>query len=199
MENGGRQYGIVILAGGQSSRLGTPKQLLSYMGKSLLGHTIEVALSTNCGPVSVVLGSGSDIIRAAIEAFPVQIVENDGWEEGMGSSLRVGLHEMLKAQPGTDAIIFMVCDQPFVTKSVLLCLIREQLKTGKGITASGYLGKMGTPALIQKKYFVELMELHGDSGARKLLKEHEEDVAIIPFEEGLTDIDTRQDYERLLK
>ncbi len=198
MENGAEHYGIVIMAGGQSRRLGTPKQLLSFRENTLLGYTIEVALSAQCGPVLVVLGSGSQIIRAAIEAYPVVVVENEGWEEGMGSSLRVGLQEMLKIQPDTDAIIFMVCDQPFVTKSLLLCLISTQVTTGKGITASGYLGKMGTPALFQKKYFGELMELKGDTGARILLKEYDKDVVTIPFEAGITDIDTKQDYERLM-
>ncbi len=198
MEKEKNKYGIVIMAGGQSSRLGTPKQLLPYKGTTLLGYTIQVALDTKCDPVLVVLGAGSDTIKAAIKDYPVQIVENDGWEEGMGSSLRVGLLEMLKLQPDTEAVILMVCDQPFVTKSVLLCLISEQLHSGKGITASGYLAKMGTPALFHKKYFEELIALGGDSGARPLLKRYATDVVIIPFEDGGTDIDTKQDYERLL-
>ncbi len=190
--------GIVILAGGTSSRLGRPKQLLPYRHTTLLGHAIEVALAAGCGPVFVVTGAHPDKLEACLANAPVVSVHNPEWEEGMASSLRTGLAAMKKAHPETDGIIFMVCDQPFVTKSVLLCLMEAQRNTGKSITASLYDGRAGTPALFHQSVFGRLMELKGDKGARVLIAGYPDEVTLIPFEKGITDIDTEKDYEQLI-
>lgn len=191
--------GIVILAAGKSSRLGSPKQLLHYQGKSLISHTVDVALSTGLHPVIVVLGANSAAIKDELAAKEVMTVENAGWEEGMASSLRVGLQTMQQVAPSVDGIIFLVCDQPFVTKSLLVCLRNEQAETGKPATASSYGGKLGTPALFHRVLWPDLLQLTGDTGARKLLASLADGVAAVPFEEGLADIDTKEDYERLLQ
>jgi molybdenum cofactor cytidylyltransferase len=146
----------------------------------------------------VVTGAGSEEVKEAVKGLSVEIAENEGWEEGMASSLRVGLQQMLKSHPATNGIIFMVCDQPFVTKSVLLCLIETQEKEGKAIAAAGYKGIAGTPALFHRSFFEKLMELKGDKGARMLIASYPEDVVIIPFEQGAIDIDTKEDYGRLI-
>jgi len=157
-----------------------------------------VALDADCGPVIVVTGANSLEVIQALTGLKIQIVENPGWQEGMASSLRVGLQEMLVAHPETDGIIFMVCDQPYVNKSVLLCLIETQHTTGKAVAASSYQGKAGTPALFHHSFFEKLMELKGDKGARMLISAHPHEVAMVPFEEGAIDIDTKEDYEQLL-
>lgn len=198
MANGVIHCGIVVLAGGQSSRLGSPKQLLAYAGSSLLRHTVNVALNADCGPVIVVTGAKSMEVKQALTGVKIQIVENPGWQEGMASSLRAGLKAMLVAHPEIDGVIFMVCDQPYVNKSVLLCLIETQHTTGKAVTASSYQGKAGIPALFHHSFFGKLMELKGDKGARMLISAHPHEVAMVPFEEGAIDIDTREDYEQLL-
>jgi len=198
MANCIHHYGIVILAAGKSSRLGSPKQLLPYMGGTLLRHSVQEAIDVDCGPVLVVTGANGEEVKDTVKGLSVEIAENGGWDEGMASSLRVGLHQMLKSHPDTDGIIFMVCDQPFVTKSVLLCLIETQVKEGKAVTAAGYGGKSGTPALFHKSFFDRLMELKGDKGARMLIASYPEDVCIVPFEEGALDIDTTEDYARLI-
>jgi molybdenum cofactor cytidylyltransferase len=93
----------------------------------------------------------------------------------------------------------MVCDQPFVTKKHLLCVIAAQKNTAKGIVASSYGGKLGTPALFSRAYFEQLLQLKGDTGARGLLLDFEDDVAAVDFAEGAFDIDTPLDYEKLLE
>jgi molybdenum cofactor cytidylyltransferase len=198
MTKGINHCGIVVLAGGQSSRLGSPKQLLPYAGSTLLRHTVDVAIDADCGPVIVVTGANSMEVMQALTGLKIQLVENPGWQEGMASSLRVGLQEMLVAHPETDGIIFMVCDQPYVNKSVLLCLIGTQHTTGRAVAASSYHGKAGTPALFHHSFFEKLMELKGDKGARMIIAAHPNDVAEVTFEEGAIDIDTREDYEQLL-
>jgi molybdenum cofactor cytidylyltransferase len=198
MANPINHYAIVILAAGNSSRLGSPKQLLSWQGSTLLRHSAEAALDAGCGPVMVVTGAKNEEVNEAVKGLAVEIVENVEWEEGMASSLRVGLRQMLEKHPETDGIIFMVCDQPFVTKSVLLCLTQIQEKVGKAITAAGYGDKAGTPALFHRSFFERLMELKGDKGARMLIANYPEEVTIVPFAEGAIDIDTKEDYARLI-
>ena len=117
----------------------------------------------------------------------------------MASSLRCGLAAVQKMSADVDGIIFMVCDQPYITKSLLDCLLQAQHETGLPIVASSYEDKLGTPALFHKSFFVELMELKGDTGARKLIKQHEDLVTTVVFPKGIIDIDTRTDYEVLLQ
>jgi molybdenum cofactor cytidylyltransferase len=196
---GTNQIGIIILAGGQSSRLGSPKQLLPFRNNPLILHTIKVALDANCGPVLVVTGANSQQVEAEIAEAGVEHVFNSEWQEGMASSLRIGLQTMLEKHPDTKKVIFMVCDQPFVTKSHLLCLIERYSSTGKPITASAFAGKAGTPALFEKAFFDRLMQLKGDKGARMLIASFPEETELVAFEKGEIDIDTIEDYERLLK
>jgi molybdenum cofactor cytidylyltransferase len=190
---------IVILAAGKSERLGSPKQLLSFKGKNLLKHAVDTALVTSCQSVFVVLGSNIELLREELKGKPVTVIENTGWEEGMASSIRCGLENIMKSGFSPDCVIFMVCDQPYVSSSLLLSLMEKKVETGMPIVASMYEDKMGTPALFDKTIFPELMKLSGDKGARKLISEKIEKVATVLFPEGITDIDTASDYESLKK
>jgi molybdenum cofactor cytidylyltransferase len=189
---------IIILAAGTSSRLGSPKQLLSYKGKNLLRHTVDEALETGCASVFVVLGANSELLRKELKDKPVSIVENTGWQEGMASSIRYGLETITKTILRPNSIIFMVCDQPYVSSSLLLSLMKKKNETGMPIVASSYEDKTGTPALFHRSLFPALMELTGDKGARKLIADNPGKVATVPFPEGITDIDTKEDYEKLV-
>ena len=188
---------IVILAAGASSRLGSPKQLLEYNGKTLLQHAVDTALASGCPKVMVVLGARADIFKPGLENQPIEILENNNWQEGMASSIRYALQHITIAGFQPESIIFMVCDQPYVTSSLLMSLVEKGVETGLPIIASGYGGKAGTPALFHKSMFSQLMELKGDKGARSLLAAQPQKVAIVPFPKGVTDIDTVADYELL--
>lgn len=191
--------GIVILAAGSSSRLGSPKQLLQYQGKSLIRRSIDIALQTSLRPVLLVVGANKNLIEKEVENEEIILIENKDWQEGMAASLRIGLKYLQNECPDLDGILFMVCDQPFVTKAVIDCLVETQAKSGLPIAASSYEGRTGTPALFHKSFFEKLMALKGDTGARKLIELHKTQVAIVPFEKGIIDIDTKADYERLLQ
>ena len=188
---------IVILAAGISSRLGSPKQLLEFDGKTLLQHAIDTALATGCPKVMVVLGARADMLKPELANQPIQVLENKNWQEGMASSIRYALKNITKAGFQPESIIFMVCDQPFVTSSLLMSLVEKGVETGMPIIASGYDDKAGTPALFHKSMFPQLMDLKGDKGARALIAAQPEKVAIVPFPKGVTDIDTVADYELL--
>ena len=188
--------GILILAAGNSSRLGQPKQLLEFNGNTLLNHTLGQALKVSSSTIVV---TGSKKIEIERELHPSRTCYNPKWEKGMGSSLNFGLQQLLSTFPDINNCIISVCDQPFINASIFRQLIEKQKFTDRGIVASAYSDTLGIPVLFAKKYFGELLKLSGNEGAKKLLLEFKEDVAEINFEEGATDIDTIADYEQLIK
>ena len=189
--------GIIILAGGASTRLGQPKQLLQYHGKSLLAHSVEEAINSNADAVVIVLGKYADLFREGVDKGSVRVVTNQDWAEGMASSVRLGLDTLLNSKPYIDAVIFMVCDQPHISSIVLNELITTQQKTTMQIVTCNYGGSMGPPALFHKKYFRELAKLNGDVGAKNIIQQNMNDVATVSFPEGKIDIDTQGDYDAL--
>lgn len=190
--------GIIILAAGNSSRLGRPKQLLEYKETTLLKNTIFEVSKVPDSFAIVVTGANHDLIEKDLNNKELNCCFNPDWETGMASSIVKGLQELLSLNPDCDHCIFTVCDQPYVTNLVFENLINQYHKTGKGITASAYSETLGTPVLFHKKYFSELLDLKGQEGAKKLIKKYAEDTASIPFEKGSIDIDTEEDYDKLI-
>ena len=192
-----KQCVIVILAAGESSRMGRPKQLLLYNNKSLLMHSVHEAMQTGL-PVIVVTGANIDVITNELKSLGITIAENKKWNEGIASSLRCGLETTVKLIENLDGIIFMVCDQPFISTILLEDLLKTQRETAFPIVASDYGGVAGTPVLFHKSFFSELLKLTGDTGARNLIKQNASQLKSIPFLKGNIDIDTKEDYEALL-
>ena len=190
---------VVILAAGKSNRLGSPKQLLKYKGKSLLQHAADAAIGTGLNPVFVITGARTEMMEKELVNYPVHLVYNESWEEGMASSIRCGVETAKRIRPEVDGILFMVCDQPFADTVVLNELIARQKETGMPIAACVYDDIIGTPAIYHKSIFSELMSLKGDIGAKKIISAHKDYLATISFNSGITDIDTATDYENLLK
>lgn len=191
--------GIVILAAGQSSRLGEPKQLLAYKGETLLKQAVKTALATGLEPIVVVLGANAGTLQKELEGMNITVTHNAHWAEGMSTSLRCGLEKATALAPALDSLIFMVCDQPYVSSDLLQQLVGQQAISGKSIVASAYQDQLGTPALFSKKIFPALLELKGDTGARKLLRQYESEVALVDFPQGHIDIDTPSDYTSLIQ
>lgn len=189
--------GIVILAAGNSSRLGQPKQLLGYKDETLLQHIIAEASKLPDAVVIVVTGANHELIEKNIDS-KVKTAFNSDWELGMSSSINTGLKKLWELHPEIEECIFTVCDQPFVSHSIFENLITEYHKTQKGIVASSYSDTLGTPVLFGKKYFEELFNLKGQEGAKKIINRFLEDTASILFEKGDIDIDTEDDYNRLI-
>ena len=198
--------GLIILAAGASTRMGTPKQLLAYRGCSFIRHMAEVAICASqqrfaiasvCQPIAVVLGANAEQIKPEISQLPVQIVENQQWAEGMSSSIRVGLEALLGVNQNLDAVAIALCDQPFVSSQTLNQLIEAYHLTGKPIIASEYAGTLGVPVLFSRPLFSELMALKSNEGAKQIIKKHIHEVFSVPFPDGAIDIDTPNDYEKL--
>jgi len=190
--------GLIILAAGSSSRLGSPKQNLVYQGQTLLQRAIQTALTSVCHEnVVVVLGANEGIIRPGISDQLVHIAYNTFWQEGMASSIRLGVTELLNIQPLITGAILMLCDQPFVDPLLIYQLTEKMAETESGIIACTYRGTLGVPVLFDASYFPQLLMLQGKEGAKKLIKTFPNDVAQIAFPLGAIDIDTIADYEQL--
>ncbi len=192
------EYGIVILAAGNSSRLGEPKQLLQFQGKSLIRHIAEAALETVGDNVIVVTGSNAEAIETELKSLPCKLAFNTDWQEGMSASIKTGINALqLYNQPVKGAIL-AVSDQPFVSAEVFNALIINFEETAKGIVACRYSDSLGTPAFFAASYFPTLLQLTGTEGAKKLFKRFPDDVSAYPFPQGNIDIDTQEDYKRLI-
>ncbi len=189
--------GIIVLAAGGSRRLGTPKQLLRFQGRSLLRHSVEAALASHAHPVVVVLGAYAEQVKPEIADLPVQVVENQRWAEGMSSSVRAGIQALTTASDALEAALLMVCDQPYVASRTIDGIIEAYRSTGRLIVASEYAGTLGVPALFTRDLFRDLMTLEGDHGARRIIRTYEGEVLRFPFPEGAIDVDTLDDHATL--
>jgi 4-nitrophenyl phosphatase len=188
---------VVILAAGESTRFGRPKQLLDWFGKPLVAHVVDVAASAGLGPVVVVLGCSAEAVSAALGGRKVRTAMNWRWAEGLSTSLQAGLSAI---PPESDAVVFLQCDQPLVTSSLLRDLAAALGERRADIVHSSWRGRRGTPALFAKRHFPELASLKGDVGGRDLIKRHPETVVSVDVGHPsvLEDIDFPDDYERLV-
>jgi molybdenum cofactor cytidylyltransferase len=193
----GRDVGIVILAAGNSSRLGRPKQLLTFGGKSLISHVVTEALAADLQPVVVVTGAYHEVICDALKGQAVNVIHNPHWETGMASGIAAGLVAALAIDVHLRSVVVTVSDQPYISAELFRSLMEQWAVSGKGLIACTYSGTMGTPVLFDVRYFNELAALSGDAGAKQLLKRHLDDVTTVPFLKGEIDIDTEEDFNRL--
>jgi molybdenum cofactor cytidylyltransferase len=198
IESGAESVGAVILAAGSSSRMGRPKQTLQFQGQSLLRRAALAALGAGCRPVVVVTGASAELSKRELEGLDARAVLNPDWETGMASSIRTGLEDLIQADPNIAAAVFLLCDQPHVTASVLSDLIAAYHTTGKPVIASAYGGGFGVPALFNRTLFAELTRLEGLSGAKEVIKRHASEACFLPFEGGEVDVDTPDDFSRLV-
>jgi molybdenum cofactor cytidylyltransferase len=189
--------GLVILAAGESGRLGQPKQNLLFQNKTLLQRAIETGLNSKCRPVIVVLGANAGVIDPSIQHETIKVIYNPDWNEGMASSIRTGIKEIEKNK-AIDSVLVMLCDQPFVDPALIHNILRKQQETGKAIIACSYKDTVGVPVLFGSSLFAELLLLKGHEGAKNILKNHPQDMATVLFDKGNVDIDTMGDYERLI-
>jgi len=193
-----QKIGAVILAAGESSRFGRPKQLVQFRGKSLVRRVVDAAKDANCSTIVVVLGSKREEIERELKETDAIVAENQNWRRGIGSSIRVGVESAVNQAPDIEAIVLLTCDQPFVKTDTIERLIVMREKTKKAIVASSYSETLGVPALFDRSCFQELLTLPDDSGAKSIILSNHERVAELLFPEGKIDIDTAADYEKLI-
>lgn len=190
------QVALIILAAGESKRMGTPKQLLSYQGSSLIRHATQEAVASDCEPIVVVLGAYISRISPQLNNLPVRITQNLQWHKGMSASISMGV-KSLRIEPNLDAVIIALADQPLITAKTYNQLIKRYRETSVKAIASIYNKTVGVPAIFDRSLFDELCRLEGKKGGKQLLQRYTNPLYNLTVPEAAIDLDTLADYQKL--
>jgi molybdenum cofactor cytidylyltransferase len=177
----------VVLAAGESRRLGRPKQLVRTGGETLVARSVRLAQAV-CGPrqVLIVLGAHRREVELALGALAPRVVVNAHWRDGLASSLRAGI-EALPA--GCAAALLLACDQPRVPEVALRALAQRWRARPERAVAAAYDGTVGIPAILPARLFPGLAALAGDRGAHAILVAEQERLERLPLPEAGFDVD----------
>jgi len=182
----------VILSGGASRRMGSPKALLAYQGRPFLEHLVDVTKHPKIGVRRIVLGADAEPIAKEVSLAPDEVVINKDWEKGQLSSI----HAALRSLPaGTEGILLCLIDHPLISSGLIDDLIEAFYKSQKPIVIPLYEGRRGHPLIFSAALYDELLRAPMETGARAVVWAHTNDIAEIPTsEEGcilnLNDPDT---------
>ena len=175
--------------------MGRTKQLLPWRGEALVRHVARAALDQGIKQVIIVVGAGGEEIKKELSDLPVKFVENPDWKSGQSSSLKAGLAALTGK---TGGVIFLLADQPQVSPTLIQALIERHAETLAPIIAPLVDGQRGNPVLFDHLTFQDLLKIQGDTGGRALFARYS--VSWIDWHDAgiLHDIDTEEDYQRLL-
>ena len=187
----------VVLAAGKSSRMaGGNKLLLPFRGRPLILHTMAALRDAGLSEIVVVVGHERERLQAVLPDG-ITVVFNPDYEEGMASSIRAGIAAL---PPQVDAAFIVQGDMPLLHADIMRTLIRRyDPEKANRIIAPVYRGRQANPVLFPRAYFPELLQLQGDTGAKRLLVERAAVIVPVPMDDPavVTDIDTPEAYERL--
>jgi molybdenum cofactor cytidylyltransferase len=183
----------IVLAAGESNRMGQPKQLMPLGESTILEQAIDNLLNSAVDETIVVLGHKAEEVRKTIAARPVRIVVNPDYRQGMSTSIIAGL-DLIDRR--AQAVMIALGDQPFVDSQTIDDLIGAFVSGDKGIAVPVYQGKRGHPVIFDIRYKDELLKLKGDIGGREIIARYPEDVLEVAVNcEGICiDIDTVENY-----
>lgn len=185
----------IIMASGLSVRMGNCKLLMTYNNKPMIQWGMEAVEKSSLSPKLVV--TGNEEIKALAQKVNLTVVVNEKGNLGQSESIKLGVLNSEEA----DGYAFIPGDQPFISTSFINALIQEFEKAKNKIIVPIYKGTRGNPVIFPKRFEDELLSLQGDVGGRVLLNKYKEYIQFIDIVEGklLLDIDTKEEYERLIK
>lgn len=188
----------VVLAAGESSRIGGTKQLLAFRGSTILGRVIENARESLLDEIIVVLGHDATEIRTRVDFAGVQVVLNDDYKQGQSSSLKMGLNNV---SGGSRAAMFLLGDQPLVDERVINKMIRAYEESLSPIVIPVFAGRRGNPVVIGRELFGDLaIAAKDDAGARVLFNQNAGLIHYVEMDSSFihADVDTPEDYNNLI-
>jgi len=189
----------IVLAAGESRRLGQPKQLVLYQGKTLVARAVQTLLDVGCVRVVTVLGAHANLVQDALASLPTSCVVNENWSRGMGSSIATGCGQL---GSDVDAALFSLCDHPRIPSAHFKQLIHAFSSRDKPIVATEYQetehqsSSHGVPAIFAQTCFDSLCQLEGAQGAKDLIRTVDHDAIALPHSQQF-DVDTPEDLEQL--
>lgn len=189
----------LVLAAGGSSRLGSPKQLVPWKGRPMLEWVVAEVSAWPVDRVCVVLGARAAEVLEAVDFGDATVLENPGWEEGVASSLRIGL-DYIGRDPHVDRVIVALGDQPRIPAEVPGELLAAMDRSGRPAAVPKYRFQPGNPVVLHRSLWPGLMALEGDAGASRLLRAHPDRVEEVWFDHlAPRDIDTPADVADLTR
>lgn len=188
----------MILAAGESRRMGTPKLLLPFGKKTMIETLVDEVLRSKSDMTVVVLGAEKEKIERILSNRPVEKVVNTRYQEGMLSSIQTGFEAL---PDEVEAVLVCLGDQPLIPFFVLDKLIKAYKDTKKGVILPVYERSRGHPILIDMKYKPEVKCISPNIGLRALVHNHPQDVLEVEVNTSriLKDIDKPEDYMKELK
>jgi len=190
----------IVIAAGESKRMGKPKQLLPWQGKVLLQHVLDSILGSEVDEVILVLGCEAERILEKMNTQKIKVVINPDYPQGMITSIHRGLAALGK---GVEAFFVVLGDQPGISSQIYNQLIREfhRVYPSQKILLPTYQGQKGHPALFSIDYREEGSRIKGDVGFRQIILDHPQDILRVEMDTDAVfqDIDTPEDYHNLLK
>lgn len=170
----------VILSGGASSRMGSPKALLPYQGRPFLEHLLKITIHPEIGARRVVLGADAESIAKAIPLKANEMIINSQWEKGQLSSIQAAVR---KLPAGTEGMLLLLIDHPLISSLLVGELIAQFHKSRKPIVLPVYEGRRGHPVIFSASLYPELLRAPAETGARAVVWAHADEVEEIPTNE----------------
>jgi len=170
----------VILSGGPSSRMGSPKALLPYQGRPFLEHLLEIISRPEIGARRVVLGADAESIAKAVPLKANEMIINAQWEKGQLSSIQAAVR---KLPAGTDGMLVFLIDHPLISSALVGELIAQFYKSKKPIVLPVYEGRRGHPVIFSASLYPELLRAPLETGARAVVWAHADEVEEVPTNE----------------
>jgi len=187
----------VVLAAGESSRMGRPKALLPIGGQTFIERIVAALKQVKLGKIIVILGHNASELQAKISQLPVEILINTDYKLGQLSSLQLAV-QRLQSEIDCDGMLVHLVDHPYLVPSLIEEMIRRFYDTKKPIIVPKFHGKRGHPVIFSRDLFAELLNAPMDQGAKAVVNAHRaETLEIETEEEGIAvDIDTPELYQQ---
>jgi molybdenum cofactor cytidylyltransferase len=192
----------VILSAGESSRMGSPKALVPFRGRTFLQRLLDVVQQSSAqisagnsapgkvessrfgagvGLTRVVLGARADEIRDTLGLDPATIIINPRWQNGQLSSIQAAISGLAESQ--TDGVLLFLVDHPLVSAPIVTELVARFYDSGRAIVLPKFRGKRGHPVIFAQRLYSELLAAPAEQGARAVVWQHAAEVLEVPTED----------------